>query len=116
MRIAWVPVLAGAAMAAGGVGLSWLGWSQVAGGDLTAPGLASLAAGVLLTLLGVLMLAIPLTVPVLYKLYGPEAFTTRGGSCPVVAKCARCGEFNFRSRPACKHCASPLVWDAKPAA
>lgn len=110
MRIAWTPVLLGAGATLGGLALGWQGWRGMASGVPDASSVAGLGAGVLLTLLGLLLLVVPLLVPLLYRVYGEAAFTTRGGACPVVAKCARCGEFNFRGRPSCKGCAAALVW------
>lgn len=113
MHVASVPVLSGAAIALGGLWLLWHGWVLAVGSGELAAGVASLGAGTLLALLGLLMFAGPLLVPVLYRIYGAQAFTSRGGACPVVQKCARCGEFSFRGRGQCKACGSPLVWEAQ---
>jgi hypothetical protein len=113
MRVAWVPVVLGAGLTLGGLWFLWQGWVQVVSGGVTASGVASLGAGTLLALLGSVMFIAPLLVPVLYRIYGERAFTSRGGACPVVARCARCGEFNFRGRPQCKGCTAPLVWEAQ---
>lgn len=110
MRVPWMPLL-GLALTAAGLWFADRGWAALGAGVPDAAAISSLAAGVLLLLLGLLMVAVPLLVPVLYRLYGEAAFTTRGATCPVVLKCQRCGEFNFRGRAQCKQCASALVWD-----
>ena len=115
MRVPWVSLAFGAACTAGGLWLAARGWSSLGGTEPTAAGLASLGAGVLLALLGALLLLVPLVVPLLYRLHGDAAFTTRASACPVVAKCGRCGTFNFRGRAACKDCGVGLVWQAQPA-
>jgi hypothetical protein len=110
MRVPWVPLLLGAGLTVAGAWFLTRGWAAMAAGEPNAEGIASLGAGVLLALLGLLMVAVPLLVPVLYRLYGDAAFTTRAAACPVVAKCGRCGEFNFRGRAQCKGCGQGLVW------
>jgi hypothetical protein len=114
MRFPWGTTLLGLAALAGGAWLASLGWAQVGAGSLDPAALTQLAAGVLLALLGALVFAVPLLVPVLFRIYGPEAFTSRGGACPVVQKCPRCGEFNFRGRAQCKACGDALVWQLAP--
>lgn len=115
MRVPWSPVLLGLGLAAAGAWFASRGWAGLGAGAPDAAAVSSLAAGVLLLLLGVLMAAVPLLVPVLHRLYGDAAFTTRASTCPVVLKCQRCGEFNFRGRAACKGCAATLVWEAQAA-
>lgn len=108
MRIAWAPVVLGVACAAGGLWLMVEGWGQVVSGVPGAAGMVWLGAGVLLTLLGMLMVVVPLLVPILFRLYGDDAFTSRG-VCPVVSRCPRCSDFNFRGRPDCKACGTSLA-------
>jgi hypothetical protein len=112
MRVAWKPALAGLLALGAGAWLAARGWAQLMDEGPASSGLAPLTAGVLLALLGALLVAVPLAVPVLYRLYGEAAFTSRGAACPVVARCARCGTFNFRGRAACKDCGTALVWQA----
>lgn len=113
MRFPWATTLLGLAALLGGAWLAAQGWAAVGADSLDAAGLTQLGAGVLLALLGALVLGVPLLVPVLYRIYGAEAFTSRGGACPVVLKCARCGEFNFRGRAQCKGCGDALAWHAQ---
>lgn len=109
MRVPWATPLLGLAAFLGGAWLAQQGWASL--GPVPDPaGTTQLAAGVLLALLGALAFSVPLLVPVLYRIYGPEAFTSRGGACPVVQKCPRCGAFNFRGRAECKQCGDALVW------
>lgn len=112
MRVAWPPLLLGLGLLGLGVWFLGRGWGEVVGGTIGASGVASLGAGALLAVLGSIMAVAPLLAPLLYRIYGEQAFTSRGGACPVVMKCARCGEFNFRGRPVCKGCAAHLTWDA----
>jgi hypothetical protein len=107
VRIAWPPILLGLACLAAGLWFLSQGWKAILS-EGVASGAASLTAGVLLALLGVLMAVVPLLVPVLFRLYGDQAFTSRSGACPVVSKCPRCAEFNFRGRPTCKACGLAL--------
>jgi ribosomal protein L37E len=104
-----MPLLLG--LACTGLGLWFLadGWAAASAGGDPAAAAPSFAAGALLLVLGPVMAIAPLLAPALYRIYGAEAFASRGGACPVVAKCARCGEFTFRGKEACKACGAPLV-------
>ncbi|MCA1814262.1 MAG: hypothetical protein LC624_10000 [Halobacteriales archaeon] len=110
MRIPWSTTLLGLAAFLGGAWLANLGWAAFEASSTDAAALTQLAAGVLLALLGALVLCVPLLVPLLYRIYGEAAFTSRGGACPVVQRCPRCAAFNFRGRVRCKGCGDALVW------
>lgn len=109
-KLAWTPIVLGSILAAAGLFLLAQAWTAISNvRDVPGPGtLVAIAAGAVLALLGLLMVAVPLLAPVLHRIYGDQAFTSRGTACPVVSKCARCGEFNFRGRPSCKECGTAL--------
>lgn len=116
MRWKLLPLGVGSAcMLAGG----WLvvqGWRAAVTQGISASAAGSLGLGAALGVFGLLTVLGPHLAPLLYRLYGDEAFASRGLACPVVSKCQRCGEFNFRGKPACKACGMTLVWGAKPQA
>jgi hypothetical protein len=107
-KLAWTPILLGSVLVLVGLVLVQRGWAHVASASPEPSALGLVGAGMLLALVGVLMVAVPLLVPLLYRIYGDQAFTSRGTACPVVSRCPRCSEFNFRGRPSCKQCGTVL--------